>query len=142
MVISKHARRQYIFTSNYNYIVVISDDTYFLYRYQQNSKTDKRGGREVSIYRKECEMCGKTFFNKSKIRKYCCDECGKNARKNKIKTNDQPCWQCRKATGNCLWSSELKPIKGWDAKRVIVRDINGFSCRTYKIISCPQFVHD
>ena len=93
-------------------------------------------------YKNECQICGKIFITKNKTKKYCCSDCKKIAARIRKDECDQPCWICRNATGNCLWSSESKPIKNWNAEPVYKKERDGYIRRTYKIISCPEFIHD
>lgn len=55
----------------------------------------------------------------------------------------QPCWNCKKACGGCVWSAKLQPIPGWDAKPIRRRTGNSKGevvfMDTYSIKSCPQF---
>ncbi len=53
----------------------------------------------------------------------------------------QLCWKCKRATGGCGWSRSGKPIKGWDAEKVTLKDLEG-DIRTYKIKKCPLFLPD
>lgn len=53
----------------------------------------------------------------------------------------QPCWTCRKACGGCSWSRNFTPIPGWEAQESFI-PANGEYAKTYKIISCPQYVND
>ena len=49
----------------------------------------------------------------------------------------QICWDCRKSSGGCRWSTYLQPVKGWTAQYVPARPQNP---ATYSIIACPEFV--
>lgn len=57
----------------------------------------------------------------------------------KINNNDQPCWECKWATGlegKCIWAKETTTLpEGCVGKKVI-----NSSGETYKIIYCPLFV--
>ena len=92
--------------------------------------------------RKVCEWCGKYFVTKSKVIKYCCKDCKKKASESRANKKAQLCWTCHNATGGCLWSRELKPVKGWDAKRTVNKDSEGYKIYSYKIRFCPQYIHD
>lgn len=48
----------------------------------------------------------------------------------------QICWDCRKSSGGCRWSTYLQPVKGWTAQYVPARPQNP---ATYSITSCPEF---
>ena len=56
--------------------------------------------------------------------------------------NEQMCWRCKNATGGCSWSKDLKPIKGWKAKKTYIRDSGAVAYSSYKILYCPQFDED
>ena len=82
----------------------------------------------------KCALCGKEFDPLIVGRKkYCSDDCAKEAqyfqtKANKIKYKEcefvarstdrrkghtqskQICWTCQNACGGCSWSSELKPV--------------------------------
>ncbi len=51
----------------------------------------------------------------------------------------QLCWECKRATGGCRWSADLKPVKGWDAEKVIIKDFEG-DIESYKVKACPLFI--
>ena len=51
------------------------------------------------------------------------------------------CWDCANATGNCRWSDELKPVKGWKAIPT-VKDNNGKPMKSCIVVECPQFKRD
>lgn len=60
-----------------------------------------------------------------------------------MKKNDRTstlCWDCDRAKGFCCWSHELKPVKGWKAKRLERKpqDI----CTRYIVFACPFFKPD
>lgn len=50
------------------------------------------------------------------------------------------CWDCKKATGDCRWSSSLRPVDGWDAIKLNLTSSKPYS--TYFVKSCPQFERD
>lgn len=56
----------------------------------------------------------------------------------------QPCWSCVNACGGCDWSSRLRPIPGWDARKIVKPDAKSPTglWETYEIRSCPQFVQE
>ena len=91
-------------------------------------------------FRKICVICGKTFVTTFEKRVTCKKECKLILREQRRKENckEQLCWDCVKATGGCSWSRNLKPVDGWIAKQVKRKDGE----TTYKITSCPQFIHD
>ena len=56
------------------------------------------------------------------------------------------CWECANFCGNCDWSAEGKPVKGWKAKRTLINNVDGFgkkrTDKSFKVFSCPQFKSD
>ncbi len=44
------------------------------------------------------------------------------------------CIDCKKGADECSWLFRLRPVKGWDAKKVRCADFV-----TYDVISCPNF---
>ena len=94
---------------------------------------------------KNCESCGKLFVPIKKSQKYCCKKCrirahtvarkAKYVRRNK---NEQLCWRCKRATGNCPWSATREFIDGWKAKPITIKDGN-LKVNTYHIKECPLF---
>ena len=48
------------------------------------------------------------------------------------------CWDCKRAIGECRWSSSLKPVKGWTAEKTKSK-CGGDS---YVVIDCPEFIRD
>ena len=87
---------------------------------------------------KNCE-CKKIFFTNSAKKDYCSKRCRTVAAKKRRDASGQLCWLCEKATGGCSWSGCFKPIPGWVASMVEVKDKEG-SYNTYKIVSCPEFI--
>ena len=88
---------------------------------------------------KICENCGKRFFSKSKLKKYCSKSCASEMTKRRLEEDKQLCIHCKKACGGCNWSDYLKPVTGWIAEATIVKDSSGdFS--SYKITKCPEFI--
>lgn len=53
----------------------------------------------------------------------------------------QLCWTCKNACGNCNWSANLKPVKGWTAREIVKQD-SGVCIETYHIEKCPQYMPD
>lgn len=114
----------------------------------------------------KCALCGKEFDPLIVGRKkYCSDDCAKEAqyfqtKANKIKYKEcefvarstdrrkghtqskQICWTCQNACGGCSWSSELKPVKGWKAKKTKIKCEEGRYSDSYKIIYCPEYIPD
>lgn len=45
------------------------------------------------------------------------------------------CFQCARATGGCSWSDELRPVRGWFARRGTV---NG-KPYSYSVFRCPEY---
>lgn len=93
----------------------------------------------MKLYKKSCVICGSTFITKSNKKKYCCDSCKKCAFEEEPYKDEQLCWLCKKATGQCSWSKDLTPVEGWIAKKTFVKDSSNGGFQSYKIISCPQF---
>lgn len=56
--------------------------------------------------------------------------------------NEQICWRCANATGGCPWSKDLKPVKGWRARKTFIKDSGKFGYTSYKILYCPLFNED
>lgn len=55
------------------------------------------------------------------------------------------CWNCKNACGKCSWSKKFKKVKGWVAKKTIVKgDPNSLEPEipSYLVISCPKFQED
>ena len=46
------------------------------------------------------------------------------------------CWDCKNATGNCSWSQELIPVKGWTAEPS-EKEYGSFTVQF-----CPEFIRD
>lgn len=44
------------------------------------------------------------------------------------------CIDCKKGADECSWLFRLRPVKGWDAKKVRCADFV-----TYDVMSCPNF---
>lgn len=82
---------------------------------------------------KICQIC-----KKSTNKKYCSKKCKNIAARLRQRENEQMCWRCKKATGACSWSKELKPVDGWVAEPIMLKDDEGI-IRTYNIILCPEY---
>jgi hypothetical protein len=55
------------------------------------------------------------------------------------------CWNCANACGKCCWSKKFKKVKGWIAKKTIIKgDPNGLepNIDSYLVIECPKFIKD
>ena len=56
------------------------------------------------------------------------------------------CWECANFCGNCDWSAEGKPVKGWKAKRTLINNVDGFGKKridkSFKVFECPLFKSD
>ena len=56
------------------------------------------------------------------------------------------CWNCRRAIGECSWSSEFIPVKGWTAEKTIIKTtpsaIRDGKVDSYLVYDCPLFEHD
>ena len=91
------------------------------------------------MYAKICVCCGKIFPSKSNKKKYCSEECRREAIKKKREEDDQICIFCKKACGGCSWSRRFIPVRGWDAIPTIIKNTNG-DIPSYKINTCPQFI--
>lgn len=86
------------------------------------------------MHEKECKYCGKVFISKSPYVDYCSKDC---ARADSIE-NEQLCWTCSKACGDCSWSKSFNLVEGCDAEPVVVKDKEG-DIYSYKIKKCPQY---
>lgn len=53
-------------------------------------------------------------------------------------SNDQLCFSCAKACGNCSWSSQLIPVDGWIAENTVLP--NGIE--SFSISKCPEYEFD
>lgn len=52
------------------------------------------------------------------------------------------CWSCARFCGNCSWSADFKPVKGWEAKPTIIRSDGMDETESYHVINCPLFKDD
>lgn len=93
----------------------------------------------MKIMRKLCRTCSKSFLTYSESKEHCSKQCKKDAAKRRQMESDQPCWHCQKACGGCDWSGFFKPVPGWVATAVTLKDEEG-DIRSYQIHKCPQFV--
>lgn len=60
---------------------------------------------------------------------------------NRQKQIDTLCWDCHNSTGGCSWSSEFKPVDGWEAIPTVIK--NGkYPENSFIVISCPCFIRD
>lgn len=54
------------------------------------------------------------------------------------------CWNCKRACTDrlhqCSWSSEFKPVKGWEAEYYIIREGTKRPLPTYHVKTCPKFI--
>ena len=64
---------------------------------------------------------------------------GKRTKGNTYKHNRTLCRECARASGNCSWSRDLTPVKGWEAEAS--EDRSG-TFYTWYVISCPQYIAD
>ena len=56
---------------------------------------------------------------------------------------DTLCWSCAKACGDCDWSAELKPVKGWTAvPTTIIGNYGWDRVNTYRVDACPEYEND
>lgn len=64
--------------------------------------------------------------------------------KKRISHPAQLCWNCRNAIPSpqygCPWSREFKPVKGWTAKPIIVKNPPPYT--SYCITGCPLYIPD
>lgn len=90
----------------------------------------------------KCKQCGKEFVTKNKRRKYCSKHCRITANENKCTVKGQLCWNCENATGKCSWSACFIPVEGWTAKATKIKDGDGEIVHSYRIMQCPQFIHE
>lgn len=52
------------------------------------------------------------------------------------------CWTCAKACGKCSWSKKFKKVKGWTAKKTIIKgDPAGLDpeIKSYLVLKCPLY---
>lgn len=56
-----------------------------------------------------------------------------------VKTG-QPCWDCAKACGGCVWSEKLEPVPGWVAHERVMSYNGKTTVTSYAIKYCPEFV--
>ena len=58
-------------------------------------------------------------------------------------SNNQLCWDCEKAYGQCSWLKNFKPVKGWVAKpnkiKTCTKDGGFYYIESYLIEKCPLF---
>lgn len=55
------------------------------------------------------------------------------------------CWDCQKALGECSWSDNFQPVKGWDAVPTEIKTSVGNivpTINSYYVRSCPLFELD
>lgn len=52
------------------------------------------------------------------------------------------CWHCQNACGGCSWSKNLTPVKGWKAKKIKVKIVQGDYNDSYIVNECPEFKPD
>lgn len=61
------------------------------------------------------------------------------------KKRDTLCWSCQNACGKCSWSRKFKRVKGWRAKKTIIKsDANSLESeiQSYLVLSCPKYIPD
>lgn len=51
----------------------------------------------------------------------------------------QPCWDCAKACGGCVWSEKFQPIPGWVATERPMSYNGKTKATSYAIQYCPEF---
>lgn len=88
---------------------------------------------------KVCACCGKTFPSKAYAQKYCSKKCVREMRRKRQEENEQLCWRCKNACCGCNWSKYFKPVEGWVAEPVIIKDSTG-DFWSFKIKKCPEFI--
>ena len=52
------------------------------------------------------------------------------------------CIKCRKSGGLCSWSSNLKPVLGWDAEAIKRNTVSSGMIDGYYVKACPEFEPD
>ena len=57
-------------------------------------------------------------------------------------TKTQLCWKCKRAYGQCSWSSAFKPVDGWVAVETMISNSANHKVKTYSILECPQFLEE
>lgn len=56
---------------------------------------------------------------------------------------DQLCWDCQNALGNCPWSARGEAIEGWNAEKTLIPNgCDSEFTESYKIKACPMFIKD
>lgn len=57
--------------------------------------------------------------------------------------NEQLCWNCKHACGDCPWSRAYnkQPVKGWKAKPTLINN-QGVLMKSFQIYECPLFEKD
>lgn len=62
------------------------------------------------------------------------------------KKDDTICWDCKRAIGNCPWSScPPRPVKGWTAEQTRIYGMSDGNKRvvsSYAVYACPLFLPD
>ena len=87
-----------------------------------------------------CHYCGKKFWAKAKVKKYCSKRCLTKGRELQRERCDQLCATCGRAVLKCSWSKDFKPVDGWDAIPTVVHDSEG-DFTSYKIMNCPLYIY-
>ena len=91
----------------------------------------------------KCKHCGKEFIKTQPARKFCSKTCAylHSQQEYTQKHRGQPCWTCTKACGECSWSRNLTPVKGWVAEKVPFKTglVDKSNDYTYKILECPEY---
>lgn len=95
--------------------------------------------RSDTVGLKICKQCGREFTFMSRTRMYCSKKCKAEALEEKRIKTGQPCWYCKNACGGCSWSRDFKPVPGWDATPVVIKD-SVCDIHTYDIKKCPMFI--
>ena len=95
-------------------------------------------------YRRRCKHCGEFFVTNRRTQKFCNKRCRieyeEVQKQYRVDSGQgQMCWTCENACGGCSWSKELKPINGWVARKVRVKNQEGDEYSTYRIIFCPRY---
>lgn len=107
------------------------------------------------MYIKECEICNKKFESKTQWRRTCSKLCLAKLKKLTYEKNgykksykDQICVSCQRATGKsidgvvCSWARCLKPVSGWSAEKIEIKEKGYKNYETYDINFCPIFLCD
>lgn len=111
----------------------------------ENSEDITKNMTEKSILltEKSIESCTKNSTEKYK--KSAAEEVRKSDQKPAARVpKNSLCWNCKRAcvdrVHQCSWSSEFKPVKGWEAEPCVIREEERKPFPTYYVKKCPKFI--